>query len=155
MLSVVPFTDGAAAVVSAWAATADEVAAWCSRAEAPVPPEVVVGWSRKEDVRAYLLLDGERPVGYGELWVDDEEREVELAHVIVDPRRRNQGLGRVLVERLVELARTIHPMVFLRLVPGNDAAVACYLAAGFARVGAEQEREWNRGQPQEYLWMTA
>ncbi|GHJ44235.1 hypothetical protein Cs7R123_15770 [Catellatospora sp. TT07R-123] len=153
-LTVVPFRDEAAALVSRWATTPAEVSAWCSRDAAPVPAEVIAGWSAEPDVRAYLLLDGAEPVGYGELWLDDEEGEVELARLLIDPRRRHRGLGRVLVTRLAELAVAVHETVFLRLVPGNDAALACYLGAGFVRVPAEQERQWNAIQPRPYLWLT-
>jgi hypothetical protein len=31
--------------------------------------------------------------GYGELWLDTDEDEVELARLIVPPDRRHQGLG--------------------------------------------------------------
>ncbi|MDI1461495.1 GNAT family N-acetyltransferase [Catellatospora sp. KI3] len=152
--SVVAFRIEAAGLVSGWATTAAEVAAWCSRDRAPVPPEVVASWSGEPDVRAYLLLEGDEPVGYGELWLDDEEGEVELARLLIAPRRRGHGLGRELVRALTGLARRAHPTVFLRLVPGNDAALACYLGAGFVRVAAEQEREWNAIQPRPYLWLT-
>jgi hypothetical protein len=43
--------------------------------------------------------------------------------------------------------------VFLRVRPGNDRAVACYRAAGFARLDPDTENTWNDGQPVAYLWM--
>ena len=148
------FTAEAAAVVSTWAATPDEVVSWCSRTEAPVPPDVIAGWSGQPGVRAYLLLDAGRPVAYGELWIDDEEEEVELARLVVDPERRGQHLGRALARRLTREARRAYPTVFLRLVPGNAAALRCYSGAGFARVDPVTERAWNENQPTPYVWMT-
>jgi GNAT superfamily N-acetyltransferase len=153
-LTLVAFPAGAAAQVSAWAPTAGEVAAWCSRTQAPVPPEVVAGWSDADDVRAYLLLADGRPVAYGEIWTDDEEDEVELAHLVVDPARRGQGIGRALAARLAQQGKLVHDTVFLRLVPGNLAAEAAYRAAGFVRIPDDQAQEWNKGQPQPYRWMT-
>jgi len=152
-LSIVDFPAGAAAVVSGWAVTAGDVAAWCSRTDVPVPPEVVAAWGEAEDVRAFLLLDGDDPVGYGELWLDDDEHEVEIAHVLVRPDRRGRGLGRALARGLAARARQVYPSVFLRLVPGNEAAAASYRAAGFVRMTPAQEREWNEGQPRTYQWM--
>ena len=35
----------------------------------------------------------------------------------------------------------------------NVAALACYRAAGFAPVTAIEQREFNRGQPIEYVWL--
>jgi RimJ/RimL family protein N-acetyltransferase len=43
--------------------------------------------------------------------------------------------------------------VWLRVVPWNEPALACYRAAGFVRAAAEAERLFNEGQPQEYVWM--
>jgi ribosomal protein S18 acetylase RimI-like enzyme len=126
---------------------------WCSRPQAPVPPEVIEGWAAQADVRAYLLVM-DTPVAYGELWIDDDEREVELARIIVSPYHRGRGLGRLLTAALADLARTRYPDVFLRVRPGNDAAVACYRAAGFERLDPATERAWNEGQPSPYLWMS-
>jgi ribosomal protein S18 acetylase RimI-like enzyme len=152
-LALRPFTVDAAEIVSSWATTPDEVAFWCSMTEAPVPPDVIAGWSRQSDVRSYLLCDADGPVAYGELWIDDEEREVELARIIVDPRQRGRHLGRTLTQRLADQAHRLHPTVFLRVRPANDAALACYNAAGFTRVDPDTEREWNHGQPTPYVWM--
>jgi ribosomal protein S18 acetylase RimI-like enzyme len=153
-LRLEPFDPADAASVAGWATTADDVRMWCSRTAAPVPAEVIVGWSRAEDVRAHALFDRAELVGYGELWLDDEEREVELARLIVAPDRRGRGVGSRLVEMLVEIAQTAHADVVLRVAPDNVAAQRCYARAGFLRASAEDEAEWNQGQPAEYVWMT-
>jgi [ribosomal protein S18]-alanine N-acetyltransferase len=147
------FTDDDAEVVSTWATDADEVAAWCSRTGTSVPAEVIVGWSRESYVRSRMLVADGTPVGYGELWIDDDEHEVELARIIVAPAARGRGLGRELTRLLVAEARQSYPAVFLRVVPGNAAAIACYRAAGFTRVDPATEDEWNRAQPSSYIWM--
>lgn len=159
MTHVVPFAaasapaSAAASAVSSWATTDDEVTAWCSRTGAPVPPDVIVEWGTAPDVHAYLLIDAEDPVAYGELWVDDDEHEVELARIIVAPAHRGRGLGRRFVTELTTMAKRFHPSVIMRVRPGNDAAVACYTAAGFQRLDPSAELEWNEGQPVAYLWM--
>jgi ribosomal protein S18 acetylase RimI-like enzyme len=151
--TLLPFSTDAAGQVAAWATTPAEVTAWCSRTEAPVPAEIVAGWSQQPDVRAYLLLADDAPVGYGELWIDDDEAEVELAHLIVAPGLRGRHLGRALARLLAAEAHRAHPTVFLRLHPGNDAALACYRAAGFTRLDPDTERDWNQAQPTSYLWL--
>jgi RimJ/RimL family protein N-acetyltransferase len=45
--------------------------------------------------------------------------------------------------------------VRLRVVSWNARALAAYGAAGFERAGAEEEAEFNVGQPHEYVWMRA
>ena len=149
-----PFDPAHAATVSSWARTDAEVRAWCAWTQAPVAPEAVAAWGREEGVRAYALAEEGRPVAYGELWVDPEEQEVELARLIVDPGHRGRGVGRLLAARLAAQARSVYPRVHLRVQPDNAVAQRCYAAAGFVRVSAAEEERWNRGQPVPYVWMT-
>jgi ribosomal protein S18 acetylase RimI-like enzyme len=152
-VKLVHFDPARAAQLSGWARSPGEVAAWCSRTEAPVPPEVIAGWGAAPDVTAYGLVDGDEFVAYGELWVDDDESEVELGRLIVAPDRRGRGVGRRLTAALAEAARRVHPAVFLRVRPDNEPALRCYAAAGFRRVSPEDEAAWNEHQPVAYAWM--
>jgi ribosomal protein S18 acetylase RimI-like enzyme len=148
-----PFDPGLAPQVSSWARTESEVVAWCSRTEVPVPSEVIAGWGAEPDVVALGLFEGDDLVAYGELWVDGEEAEVELARLIVAPPRRGVGVGRELARLLAERARLMYPTVFLRVRRNNNAALRSYVAAGFTRIAADEEKTWNEGQPVEYAWM--
>jgi ribosomal protein S18 acetylase RimI-like enzyme len=106
-------------------------------------------------VEAFAVRAGDGAlVAYGELWVDHDEREAELARLIVDPLRRNLGVGRYLAACLAERARQRSPQVFLRVRPGNRAALRSYAAAGFTPASTADQEEWNRGQPVAYTWMT-
>lgn len=101
-----------------------------------------------------MLWAEKTPIGYGELWVDSTEQEVELAHVIVAQEQRGKGYGVALVRLLLDAARqTPFRDVFLRVVPDNRAAIGCYLRAGFAPVEDEAQAAFNQGQPLAYLWM--
>ena len=144
-----------AAVVAGWSRSADEARRWCSVAEHPFPPDRVRGWWAAPDVRPWLLVEepDARPVGYGELWLDEEEDEVELARLIIDPAHRRRGLGRALVAQLIAAAEaTGLSGCLLRVAPDNAAAIALYRAAGFAEVDAARAAEWNEGQPAAYRW---
>lgn len=142
--------------IASWARTAAEALAWCSIDSVPVPSKVVTQWSTAADVEAFVLVDESgNPVGYGELWIDDDEAEVELAHLIVDPAERGHGAGRSLVRSLIEIGGSHHQQVFLRVVPDNLPAIRCYLGAGMERVAAAEETLWNEGQPTSYVWMQA
>ena len=69
-----PFEDSHTALVSSWASTAQEVALLSGREEFPFPADLVDSWRKvADDITAYLYFDGQTPVGYGELWLDDEE----------------------------------------------------------------------------------
>jgi ribosomal-protein-alanine N-acetyltransferase len=122
-----------------------------------VPADVVAGWSLADDVEAYLFAGpDESLVAYGELWLDEEEGEVELARLLVAPQRRSQGIGRALVTALVEQARRTHPElpdVILRVRPENAQAIRAYAAAGLVAVPADEQATWNAGQRFDYHWM--
>jgi [ribosomal protein S18]-alanine N-acetyltransferase len=153
---LVPFDAAQSTLVSSWAPTVWEVQSWCALPEAPVRPETVAGWSTAEDVEAFLLLDGQGPVAYGELWLDEEGSEVELARLLVAPERRGQGVGRALTSLLAGSARQHHPeldTVCLRVRPESTAGHRAYEAAGFTFVDPATEAAWNQGQPTPYRWM--
>ena len=150
-----PFEDGHTALVASWASTAQEVALLSGRDEFPFPAELVDSWRKvADDIAAYLYFDGANPVGYGELWLDDEEDEVELARIIVDPEVRGRGVGRELVRALLGPALDAgYSEVFLRVRPENSAAIRAYHGSGFVDVPAALMEEWNDGQPVPYRWM--
>lgn len=150
-----PPRAGDATTVAWWSRSAEEARRWCSVAEHPFPAERVRGWWAGNDVQPWLLAEGPEavPVGYGELWVDGEEDEVELARLIVDPERRRAGLGRQLVASLVGAAEaTGRAACVLRVVPDNSAALGLYRTAGFAEVEPDRAFAWNQGQPAAYVW---
>jgi ribosomal-protein-alanine N-acetyltransferase len=155
-----PFDPARAELVASWAVGEEVVRAWCAVDSDSVPADVVAGWSLAEDVEAHLFtttVDGATElVAYGELWLDEEEGEVELARLLVAPTRRGQGVGRELVRALVEQARRTHPELpdaILRVRPENEQAIRAYAAAGFVAVPADEQTTWNQGQRFEYHWM--
>lgn len=88
------------------------------------------------------------------MWCDPEEGEAELARIIVAPGVRGRGVGRRLVRGLAELAlRVGYTEIFLRVHPGNAAALRCYRGAGFLPVDPALAAEWNTPQPVAYVWL--
>ncbi|MFH9010882.1 GNAT family N-acetyltransferase [Streptomyces sp. NPDC017943] len=149
-----PFAPRHAPAVAGWPASAAEVLMWCGRREFPLSARTVTGWQEDDDVRAHVLVDGETPLAYGELWFDAEEGEVELARLIVAPWARGEGRGRALVAALT--ARAVEAGfadVFLRVHPDNDRALGCYLGAGFVPVDDGLAQSWNAVQPVAYRWL--
>ena len=61
--------------------------------------------------------------------------------IYVERRWRGKGIGRLLIERLIDLARQLgyHKMV-LAALPYNEAGVTLYTRAGFTRVGIYHEQ---------------
>ncbi|MEV5411927.1 GNAT family N-acetyltransferase [Thermopolyspora sp. NPDC052614] len=153
-MRLLPAVEAYAETIAAWPASGHEVTMWCGRREYPLPPRVVAEWLREQDVRAYALLDGRDLLGYGELWFDAEEDEVELARVIVAPGFRGRGVGRALVRNLTGLALDAgQANIFMRVHPDNQAALRCYRHAGFHPVDDDLAAAWNAAQPVAYVWL--
>ena len=151
-----PFDPALARQISTWTTSADEVNAWSSRFDDHVPPEVIAAWSEPDDVEAYVGIVNATVIAYGELWLDPDEGEVELARLLLEPTRRGRGLGRDLARSLVDLAKQTHPElphVILRVRPDNSVARRAYAGAGFVELDPAEARVWNEGQPAEYVWM--
>lgn len=111
-------------------------------------------WHADPDVHPFVLCaDGELH-GYGEVWTDEAEGEAELARIVVAPDVRGRGLGRRLVRLPVARAEALgFDEIWLRVIPSNEAAIACYRGAGFVRAAPGVEASFNVGQPHEYVWM--
>ncbi len=149
------FRTSDAREVARWPGSLEEVRRWAGSDPGwPVDVSVFGRWHADPEVRPFIMLEGEEPVGYGEVWVDEPEREVELARIILSPERRGRGVGRRLVRLLLDQASlTGLPDAFVRVVPENAAAIGCYRGAGFSPVSETEREEFNRGQPVDYVWM--
>jgi ribosomal protein S18 acetylase RimI-like enzyme len=127
----------------------DMIAAWH-----PMEPAGVLAWWEDDEVLAWVLEFDGAACGYGELWLDPGEDEVELARLIVPGARRGTGLGGVLTRLLTaEAATTGLATTMLRTTPDNEVAIACYRANGFMRLTPQEETAWNVGQRRQWVWM--
>ena len=140
--------------VASWATSAQEVGLLTGRDIFPFPAESKASWRRTaDDIEAYLLYQDQVPVGYGELWLDEEEDEVELARIIVAPAFRGRGFGAQLVRSLLVPALAVgYASVFLRVRPENERAIRTYRRVGFEPVADALAAEWNVPQPVKYAW---
>jgi GNAT superfamily N-acetyltransferase len=90
-----------------------------------------------EDGRMTYLLGGEGPDGVAQVsfkasvWADEPVGYLEELYVV--PERRGQGIGRALMEAVLELARE-HGAAGMEVVTGeyDSAARALYESVGFA-----------------------
>ena len=149
-----PFDRANAPAVLSWARTREEREAWASITEPEPDASIFDRWVADADVRAFGFFEEDRCIGYGEIWLDPEEGEVELARIILDPATRGRGVGRAFVRALVGRARDVgYDEIWLRVVPENERAITAYAAAGFVRTTPEEESTFNDSQPREYVWM--
>ena len=128
----------------------DKIADWH-----PIARDELLGWWALADVEPGVFLDADDlRLGYGELWLDPDEDEVELARLIVDPAIRGRGHGKRLTRALMaEAAKTGLAVTMLRTTEDNVVAIRCYLACGFTRLSAAEEAQWNTGQRRDWVWM--
>ena len=81
-----------------------------------------------------------QPLGYVELnTMPSSSRHLWIGHCILRPDRRGCGLGRRMVEMLIEAAFAQRGANMLSLVvfPENHVAIKCYLSAGLERINHE------------------
>lgn len=143
------FEKADAEVVANWPTSESEIRLWCSRDD--ISADVITAWADAET--AYCLEEDGELIAYGEIWIDPDEEEVELAHLIVRPSSRGRGVGRRLIAELVAEGLQHYPAIFLRVHPDNATALRSYLGAGFVEVPTAEADEWNRDQPTPYRWL--
>jgi RimJ/RimL family protein N-acetyltransferase len=150
-----PFSEGHAAEVAAWLLSEKEARAWAGHeATFPLSPDQFRRWHDEPDVHPFIGRMADVAVAYGELWVDYAEREVELARIIVHPTHRGVGIGRAFVKALVDRAGNFGlSHRFIRVLPDNEPAIRCYQCAGFVPVSTDDQKNYNQGQPYNYVWL--
>jgi ribosomal-protein-alanine N-acetyltransferase len=85
-------------------------------------------------VRMSVAEDAEGVAGYSVVWMAGEE--CELANLAVDPGRRGQGIGALLLDAAISQATAEGSLViFLEVRASNEAARILYERRGFHEVG--------------------
>ncbi len=85
---------------------------------------------------SYILRDAERPgdpLGFGQVMQKDAGTG-HLARIIISPKARGKGLGRVLCQQLIVKATTVSSVnqLTLNVYRDNRKAMGLYLSLGFA-----------------------
>jgi RimJ/RimL family protein N-acetyltransferase len=138
---LVPFQPRWAAQVASWATDPQEAYWLAPKTPPPVTADSVLRWRTVGHEPFALLPPGATlPAAYGELnRLGDLRRQYWIGHVIVDPARRGRGHGVRLTRLLLQEAfeQRGAERVTLVVFPENQAALACYRAAGFHDDGEE------------------
>ncbi|MES2917596.1 MAG: ribosomal protein S18-alanine N-acetyltransferase [Pseudomonadota bacterium] len=80
-----------------------------------------------------VMEEGGRLIGYGIVQVILDEGH--LLNITVDPDLHGRGLGRTLLQHLLDYAAQKTDTLFLEVRPSNRRAIALYQAAGFNEIG--------------------
>ena len=133
---LIPYSEEYAQTVRSWINTEETYLNVCHGKNFPPPDDIVESWQRP-DVASYLLFGENSAIAYGELWIRDVERSVEIAHLIVDPFKQDKGYGTKMLNLLYNraAARPLINKVILHLRGCDEVILGCYLKAGFELVG--------------------
>ena len=86
------------------------------------------------------------PIGYGGVKVGGDQADVMT--IGVAPRARGRGVGRAILDALLEWARQAGAVeIFLDVRPSNEGAIALYNSRGFVEIGRVRGPSPNRNAP--------
>lgn len=102
--------------------------------------------------QCWVVRDGPGVVGYAVL--SAAAGEAHLLNICVAPEYQGRGIGRRLLEAMMEQARRYKAdTVFLEVRPSNSPALTLYRTAGFAQVGYRKEYYPDEGQREDAIVM--
>lgn len=82
----------------------------------------------------YVLDRSEEVIGYAVMSVG--AREAHILNVCVSPAARGVGYGRIMMDKMISLARRLQAdMMFLEVRPSNEPARRLYASMGFHEIG--------------------
>jgi RimJ/RimL family protein N-acetyltransferase len=151
------FLPQSARTVAAWARDPQELFWLAPSTPPPLTPAKVLAWIGSDVCPLLLCRDQcDHPLGYLEInLMPGQPGHLWMGHCVVDPDHRGCGLGRVMVDLALDdaFARGRAESVSLVVFPDNQAAVACYRAAGFAVVGEQVKDFATSDRPHRMLRM--
>lgn len=101
--------------------------------------------------RYYVVEVGGRVVGYGGLWLIMDE--AHITNIAVHPEYRGKGMGKKLVEGLIEETSKIDiHRITLEVRRSNTAALALYKKFGFMPCGVRPEYYQDNGEDAIIMW---
>lgn len=131
---------------------ADCVAA-IEEASFSVPWSRTAFWEEASNEQAYFLLalSEEEIIGYAGVWLILDE--AQLTNIAVDPRHRDNGVGRCLLAELIHRVKAKGAeRMTLEVRPSNAAALALYSSLGFQDYGRRPGYYLDNGEDAIIMW---
>ena len=156
MLRLRPFRTVDAKTIITWAKEPKEFYMWSAGllGEFPVTEEKLLeAVSARENNTKYFPLvsfDEDGPVGFLTIRIPgDDDKEVALGYVIIDPKKRSRGYGKQTLRLSLKFAFELYGAVNVSLdvFDSNIHAYNCYKSIGFKETGKQE-----RFQIGEYSW---
>lgn len=128
-----------------------EGARWLAGHAEPVTDADLDAWRDTPGASRWIGEHDGEPVGYGDFREDAAGSYSQLVRLLVDPARRQRGLGSALVHALASQARIRQPEwpVYTNIHPENVPAILAYPAAGLVPL-----EPLPPGFDEAYLWLT-
>jgi len=81
----------------------------------------------------WVCEESDKVLGYSIISIGAGE--AHILNISVDPKEQNQGIGRKMLENLIDVARGNAETIFLEVRPSNPVAIALYENMGFNEIG--------------------
>lgn len=91
----------------------------------------------KAGYSCWVCEEMDKVLGYSLLSLAVDE--AHILNISVDPAEQKQGIGRKMLEHLIEAVRGRAETVFLEVRPSNTAAIALYQDVGFNEIGVRKD----------------
>jgi len=155
---LVPFDSVMASTVSSWVRDDHELFWLAPKTIPPLTAGKVAGWPESTGCPMLFYRDGlAQPLGYLELNpMPGHPHHLWLGHCIICPEKRGMGLGRVMVNLMLDEAFNHRQAnrVSLVVFPDNTVAIRCYRDTGFVCAGDQLKYFHNTGRQHRMLRMT-
>lgn len=104
------------------------------------------------DAHYFILCDADTIVGFAGYWCVIDE--AHITTIAIDPNRQGAGLGRKLMERLLEHARAAGmACATLEVRSSNRRAIALYEKLGFVACGVRKRYYADSGEDALVMWL--
>ena len=99
---------------------------------------------KESNVESYCCKDDKWIVGIGNIKLNQKSQKAHVFHIFTDPKYRNQGLAKRMLQYLENLAKN-RRMKFLTInvVPKNKSAKELYEKLGFQKVKSSNDK-WEK-----------
>lgn len=107
----------------------------------------------KNGLAHYIVLEEDNEIiGYGGIWYVVDEGHI--TNVAIHPEHRKKGLGKKLIESMVDAARS-HEIVHMTLEvrKSNAAAIKLYECMGFKTAGIRPKYYTDNGEDALIMWL--
>lgn len=128
--------------VCSFAQSADEAFFFFPRCTWPLTPgQLAAAVAQRSD--SSVVVEGDEVLAFANFYQWEQGGTCSLGNVLVSPKARGRGVGRFLVERMMEVARSRHQAREMKVscFNHNTAGLLLYPKLGFVPFGIEERQD--------------